>query len=61
VISPTSDFQHGLSRNGYVPTVYERTNSRGVPWFGLITAFVIGCVCFLPFPSAEPCPHQDDW
>jgi amino acid transporter len=21
------------------------------PWFGLITAFVVGCVCFLPFPS----------
>jgi hypothetical protein len=22
-----------------------------VPWLGLITAFVVGCVCFLPFPS----------
>jgi amino acid transporter len=22
-----------------------------VPWFGLLTAFVVGCVCFLPFPS----------
>lgn len=22
-----------------------------MPWFGVITAFVIGCVCFLPFPS----------
>jgi amino acid transporter len=41
----------GLSRNGYVPTIYEKTDRRGVPWFGLITAFVIGCVCFLPFPS----------
>ena len=46
-----SRVSYGLSRNGYVPTVYERTNSRGVPWFGLLTAFVIGCVCFLPFPS----------
>ncbi|MDP9250501.1 MAG: APC family permease, partial [Chloroflexota bacterium] len=41
----------GLSRNGYIPSVYERTNSRGVPWAGLITAFVVGCIAFLPFPS----------
>ena len=47
----SSRVSYGLSRNGYVPTIYERVNSRGVPWFGLITAFVIGCICFLPFPS----------
>jgi amino acid transporter len=47
----TSRVSFGLSRNGYVPTVYEKTDRRGIPWFGLITAFVIGCVCFLPFPS----------
>src|SRR5207248_732832 len=27
------------------------TSRRGVPWFGLITAVVVGCICFLPFPS----------
>jgi amino acid transporter len=47
----SSRVSYGLSRNGYVPAVYERTDRRGVPWFGLITAFVIGCICFLPFPS----------
>jgi amino acid transporter len=47
----SSRVSYGLSRNGYVPSVYEKTDRRGVPWFGLITAFVIGCVCFLPFPS----------
>jgi amino acid transporter len=47
----SSRVSYGLSRNGYVPKAYERTDSRGVPWVGLITAFVIGCVCFLPFPS----------
>jgi amino acid transporter len=47
----SSRVSFGLSRNGYVPTIYEKTDRRGVPWFGLITAFVIGCVCFLPFPS----------
>src|SRR5918911_1167052 len=47
----TSRVSYGLSRNGYVPSIYERTDSRGVPWFGLLTAFVVGCICFLPFPS----------
>jgi amino acid transporter len=47
----TSGVSYGLSRNGYVPKVYESVDRRGIPWFGLMTAFVIGCVCFLPFPS----------
>src|SRR5207253_522828 len=47
----SSRVSYGLSRNGYFPKVYEATDSRGVPWFGLLTAFVVGCVCFLPFPS----------
>ena len=47
----SSRVSYGLSRNGYFPTVYEATDKRAVPWFGLLTAFVVGCVCFLPFPS----------
>jgi amino acid transporter len=47
----SSRVSYGLSRNGYIPQAYERTDKRGIPWVGLITAFVIGCVCFLPFPS----------
>jgi amino acid transporter len=47
----SSRVSYGLSRNGYFPTVYESTDRRGVPWFGLLTAFVVGCVCFPPFPS----------
>jgi amino acid transporter len=47
----TSRVSYGLSRNGYVPQIYERLSDRGVPWFGVITSFVVGCICFLPFPS----------
>ena len=47
----SSRVSYGLSRNGYVPTIFERLSARGVPWFGVIFAFIIGCVCFLPFPS----------
>jgi amino acid transporter len=42
---------YGLSRNGYIPTAFEKLNERRVPWVGVIAAFVIGCICFLPFPS----------
>jgi amino acid transporter len=47
----SSRLAYGLSRNGYVPSVFEWTSARGVPWVGLIAAFVTGCICFLPFPS----------
>ncbi len=47
----TSRVSFGLSRNGYFPRMYEATDRRGVPWLGLVTAFVVGCICFLPFPS----------
>ena len=47
----TSRVSYGLSRNGYVPAVFERTTKRGVPWFGLLFSFVIGLIVFLPFPT----------
>jgi amino acid transporter len=47
----SSRVSYGLSRNGYIPTPFEWVNERGVPWVGLIAAFVTGCICFLPFPS----------
>jgi amino acid transporter len=47
----TSRVSYGLSRNGYFPQSFERLNSRSVPWVGVITSFVVGCICFLPFPS----------
>jgi amino acid transporter len=47
----TSRVSYGLSKNGYFPRFYESTTSRGIPWAGLITSFIVGCICFLPFPS----------
>ncbi|MFE0461275.1 APC family permease [Kitasatospora sp. NPDC058965] len=47
----TSRISYGLSRNGYTPKIFEKTDGNGVPWFGLIMAFVTGVICFLPFPS----------
>ncbi len=50
-ITGSSRVSYGLSRNGYVPTPFEWTNERRVPWVGLIAAFITGIICFLPFPS----------
>jgi amino acid transporter len=47
----SSRVSYGLSRNGYVPSAYEKVNKDAIPWVGLITAFIAGCICFLPFPS----------
>jgi amino acid transporter len=50
-VTGSSRVSYGLSRNGYFPSWFEATGRRGVPWVGLIAAFVAGCICFLPFPS----------
>jgi amino acid transporter len=50
-MTASSRVSYGLSRNGYVPQLFEKTDRRRIPWFGLLVAFVIGCVAFLPFPS----------
>jgi amino acid transporter len=50
-VTGSSRVSYGLSRNGYFPSVFEATDKRGVPWMGLLVAFVGGCICFLPFPS----------
>ena len=41
----------GLSRNGFVPTAFERVNASRVPVFGVIVATLVGVLFLLPFPS----------
>jgi amino acid transporter len=50
-ITSTSRVSYGLGRNRYYPQIFTRTDSRGVPWFSLIVAFILGLVFLLPFPS----------
>ena len=47
----TSRVGYGLARNRYYPQLFQRTDSRGVPWFSLIIAFLFGLLFLLPFPS----------
>jgi amino acid transporter len=47
----TSRVSYGLARNRYAPQIFGRVNRNGVPWVGLIFAFLFGLVFLLPFPS----------
>jgi len=47
----TSRISYGLARNRYAPAMFSRVDKNGVPWVGLIFAFLIGLLFLLPFPS----------
>jgi amino acid transporter len=48
----TSRLSFGLSKNGYVPTLFEATTKRTkVPWFSVIIATIFGALFLLPFPA----------
>jgi amino acid transporter len=47
----TSRVSYGLARNRYAPQFFGRTTANGVPWVGLIFAFLFGLLFLLPFPS----------
>jgi amino acid transporter len=47
----TSRVSYGLARNRYAPQIFGKVNRDGVPWVGLIGAFLIGLLFLLPFPS----------
>ena len=47
----TSRVSYGLARNRYFPQIFAKTDSRGVPWIGLILTFCFGLLFLLPFPS----------
>jgi amino acid transporter len=51
-LTSSTRLSFGLSKNGYVPEVFEKTSERTkVPVFGVIVAAIIGLLFLLPFPS----------
>ena len=50
-LTSTSRVGYGLARNRYFPSAFTKTDKNGVPWFGLIMAFLFGLLFLLPFPS----------
>jgi amino acid transporter len=47
----TSRISYGLARNRYFPQIFGRVSGNGIPWVGLIAAFIVGLFFLLPFPS----------
>lgn len=47
----TSRMSYGLAKNRYAPQIFAKTDTRGVPWFGILFAFAMGLIFFLPFPN----------
>ena len=48
----TSRLTYGMSKNGQVPALFEKTTEKTqVPIYGLIFAFIMGLILFLPFPG----------
>ncbi len=50
-VTGTSRISYGLARNRYAPQMFDRVSTQGVPWVGLIFAFLVGLLFLLPFPS----------
>ncbi len=50
-VTGTSRVSYGLARNRYYPGIFGAVDRRGIPWFGMVMAFVFGIVFTLPFPS----------
>jgi amino acid transporter len=48
----TSRLSFGLSKNGYIPKIFESTSQQNkVPVFGIVVATVVGALFLLPFPA----------
>lgn len=47
----SSRVSYALARNGYIPRAFQRLSPRGVPWIGVLFAFAVGMIVFLPFPG----------
>jgi amino acid transporter len=51
LVGVSARLAHALGHAGYVPRGVSRISSRGVPYASIILAFIVGLICFLPFPS----------
>ena len=50
-VGVSARLSYALGHAGYVPRGISRMSDRGVPYTAIIVSFVVGLICFLPFPS----------
>jgi amino acid transporter len=47
----TARISYAMARNRDAPEALQRTSERGAPWVGVLVAFLVGLIFFLPFPG----------
>ncbi|MCH6165119.1 APC family permease [Pseudonocardia alaniniphila] len=50
-VGTSARLSYAMGYSGQVPRSVARISKRGVPWVSLLISFVVGIICFLPFPS----------
>jgi amino acid transporter len=50
-VGTSSRLTFALARNNYIPDIFARLSTRGVPIYAIIFSFIVGIFLFLPFPS----------
>lgn len=50
-VGTAARLSYALSHAGYIPQGMSRISGRGVPYASIVLAFIVGLICFLPFPS----------
>jgi amino acid transporter len=50
-VGTSSRLTFALARNKYIPEIFARLSTRGVPIFAIAFSFIVGIFLFLPFPS----------
>jgi amino acid transporter len=50
-VGTSARLSYALGHAGYVPKGVSQISSRGVPYTSIMLGFVVGLICFLPFPS----------
>ncbi len=47
----TGRINYAMSKNGYMPPIFQRLNKKGAPIYSIVLNFIIGMIFFLPFPG----------
>lgn len=50
-VATSSRLSYAMSADTFLPRVFSRISKRGIPVGSVILTFVVGLICFLPFPS----------
>ncbi|HEY2764422.1 MAG TPA: APC family permease [Pseudonocardiaceae bacterium] len=50
-VGTSARLSYALGHAGYVPKGVSQISSRGVPYTSIFLSFIVGLICFLPFPS----------